>query len=190
MHWCRRPYVCTRRILLVILLGSPSVRPVAGADVNAIWEGGNGNWSQSVQWSGGIVPDNSTDAFSVDIDGGKAGDSVVTMDVSTTVSNLTIDAGDQVKQSNKTSFALAGGNLSNNGTWLTDGLDGNTDFRCDGLIYGSGRLILGDNPDNRLLTEGNCANLEGHTIIGSGRILDNSGTMHNSGSIIANGSNP
>src|SRR5437762_13326938 len=65
-----------------------------GAQTNATWNGGTGVWNLATNWSGGVVPNNGADTFTVFIDGGKAVNSVVTDDVNVTINALNVDAGD------------------------------------------------------------------------------------------------
>ena len=76
------------------------------------WLGGTGNWSDATKWSTGVVP-NST-SVNVCIDNGNPVASQVTLDISASVGNLTIDANDSLIISNNTALTVAG-NISNAG---------------------------------------------------------------------------
>src|SRR4051794_20767019 len=78
-----------RRALLAAALAA-AVPSVLNA---ATWNGGTGNWSLAANWTGGI-PDVAGETAL--IDGGKAGASVVTLDISPTISQLTVDSGDSL----------------------------------------------------------------------------------------------
>jgi len=60
--------------------------------VPGVWLGGNGNWSDTTKWSGGVIPN----AISIptQVDNGNAVASAVTLDQDATVRTMTINAGD------------------------------------------------------------------------------------------------
>jgi len=160
------------------------------ANLNATWNGGSGAWSITAKWSGGVVPNNAgTDSFSVFIDGGKATASVVTLDVSSTVTNLTIDNGDALDHISGRALAIAGGAVVNNGTWAVSTGGQLTDLLFyDGVtLSGSGSIVMNNALflANRILTN-NSVLSQGvnHTIRGSGQLLANSGGMVNHGAVV------
>ena len=177
-------------IALVLCLASAALPAAAmGANLSATWNGGAGNWNSAAQWSGGVVPNNDSDSFNVFIDGGKMVNSVVTLDVNPTISNLTIDAGDLLSQSNNHSLAVAGGTVTNNGTWSLNSAGNLTDLYCSGgaTLSGSGSIVMSNNVNNRILPNDNtvCTNAAGHTIRGAGQLLVDTGGLRNAGVIIA-----
>src|SRR5579859_2375975 len=56
------------------------------------WNGGTGNWSTPSNWSAGVPNGN----FNVFIDAGNPLTSIVTLDISTAINNLTIDSDDSL----------------------------------------------------------------------------------------------
>jgi hypothetical protein len=173
--------------LFVVSAFLPSA--VGAANVNATWNGGAGNWNNAAQWSGAVVPNNGGgNTFSVFIDGGNAASSLVTLNISPTITDLTIDGDDQLSQNNGQSFGLAGGTLINNGTWSINSSGAATDLNCllGATLSGSGNLVMSNNPNNRILSDNSiCVHAAGHTIHGGGQVLANTGGMQNAGTIIA-----
>ena len=166
----------------------------SAANVNATWNGGAGNWNGAVHWSGNVVPNNGSDTFSVFIDGGNMVGSLVTLDVGVTISNLTIDAGDQLSQNNSQHLSLAGGTLVNNGTWSLNSVADATDLGCNGgaTLSGSGSIVMSNNSNNRILADDTVCSGGTLSTSGSGRIrpiggstfsdLVNSGTVEQTNS--------
>jgi hypothetical protein len=181
------------RIALALLLTTLSLPHAStAASVSTTWNGGAGNWNDTSLWSGGVVPNNGTDTFSVFIDGGKAGNSTVTVNINPTITNLTIDSGDQLSQNNNQSLGIAGGTVINNGMWLLNSGGNITDILCNGgaTLSGSGTIMMSDNLSNRIVTNNTvCTNAAGHTIRGAGQLLVNTGGMTNAGTIVADKSN-
>jgi hypothetical protein len=149
------------------------------------WLGGAGNWSDAAKWSTGLPT--GTDA--VRIDDGDPGNSDVALDVSAAIASLTLDAGDSLTQLNSFDLTLTAGAV-NNGVWSMAGTSSDTflQFSGDQTLSGSGELILGNDPQNRIITSNSTfTNGAGHTIRGGGQILNNSGGFINEGSVIADG---
>jgi hypothetical protein len=88
------------RAFKACLFATLGISALAHADEQtAVWNGGNGSWTNASFWSGGAVPSNSgTTGFDVQIDGGKAGTSSVLLNstASTTIDDLTVDEGDNL----------------------------------------------------------------------------------------------
>ncbi|MGC2322436.1 MAG: SBBP repeat-containing protein, partial [Terriglobales bacterium] len=107
------------------------------------WLGGTGNWSDSTKWSTGVVP-NST-SVNVCIDNGNAVASQVTLDISASVGNLTIDANDSLIIGNNTALTIAG-NISNSGQISVNAAGNNTFLQIAGgrnvSLSGGGTLTL------------------------------------------------
>jgi hypothetical protein len=178
----------SRLVLLLFLTWAVLPNVAAAANVDATWNGGAGNWNTASDWSGNVVPNNAGNTFSVFIDGAKATSSVVTLDINPTITNLTIDDGDQLIQGNGRTFFLVVGTLTNNGTFSLTSAGANTDLYCNGaaMLSGLGSIVMSNQPNNRLLTDNTvCTNAMGHTIRGAGQLLVNTGGMQNAGSVIA-----
>jgi len=190
-----RRATANRRTAFLLLLVSAVFPSVAtAANVDATWNGGAGNWGTASNWSGNLVPNNAGgNTFSVFIDGANPTSSLVTLDVNSTITNLTIDSGDQLSQNNNQALVLLGGTATNNGIWSLNSVGNFTDLICASAatLSGSGSIVMSDNINNRILPNDNtvCTNGKGHTIRGAGQLLVNTGGMHNAGTIIANQSN-
>ncbi len=175
--------------LLLCLLWTVLPTAATAANVDAIWNGGASNWNNISNWSGAVVPNNGGgNTFSVFIDGGKATNSLVTLDISPTITNLTINSGDQLSQGNGLGFGLAGGTMTNNGAYSMNSTGANTDLNCLGAatLSGTGSIGMNNNTANRLITDNTvCQQGAGHTIHGAGQLLVNTGGMQNAGTISA-----
>lgn len=80
------------------------------------WAGGTGGWASAGSWSGGVVPFNdSRHAYSAILDGLDDTDSVVTLDSSTVVTDLTINTNDMLIVRGGASLIVKG-TLRNSGT--------------------------------------------------------------------------
>ena len=72
-------------LLIVVAAWASSAR----AQTTVNWNGGNGNWSASADWSGGVVPNNGGgQTYNVTISNGTA--ETVTLDLGVTISDLTL----------------------------------------------------------------------------------------------------
>lgn len=126
----RRIPLCLRSLLAmggVLVIGS------AGRADTATWNGGNGVWSNSGNWTPAVVPDGLN--FDVVIDGRKAIASQVTVDVSPTVNSLTLNGDDSVIVPGPQSLFIDGGTSIN---------DGSIQVNSGGLLY----LLPGDFTNN------------------------------------------
>ena len=82
-----------RQIVLSALITSLTLSSVAAA-APISWNGGAGDWTDTMQWSGGVVPYVFDD---VSIDGGKGGiASDVTVNALAEINDLQVDAGDRI----------------------------------------------------------------------------------------------
>ena len=84
--------------------------------------------------------------------------------------------------------ALVVGSLTNNATWRLNSSGALTDVRFDAsaTLSGSGSLVMSNNPNNRIYTDGTIfTQAAGHTIRGGGQLLVDTGGMVNQGTIIA-----
>ncbi len=179
------------------LLGAAAA-PAAQIDCN--WLGGIGTWSTPSQWSCGVVPNNGANTYNVFVDRGAAASSVVSMNLTVRIDNLTVDAGETVEIVNGNQLFMmagaSGGMVSNAGTIRLNSTGGNTYFQpANGVVTlsGGGVLELSNQTTNWIYQSngGSLINMN-HTIRGSGN-LGWSGaptTILNQGTVIANGSAP
>ncbi len=187
--------------LLICLSASTSLM---AAPITATWTSGNNDsWDSGVgnpaNWSFSAAPATATfpnnvggDTFSVQIDNGGAGNSVVDLNTSVTIDSLNVSSNDTLNFINSNDLALVNGTLTNNGAINMNSLGGATDlvFSAGGSISGTGTLTLSDSNQNRVFINGAgniLTNGLGHTIQGAGQIGFNSGGIVNSGSIIQQG---
>ena len=177
----------TALVLLLFVAVLPDV--AVAANVNATWNGGAGSWGTASNWSGNVVPNNAGgNTFSVFIDGANATNSLVTLDVSPTITNLTIDSDDQLSQNNGASLGVAGGTVANNGTFSMNATNASTDLHCNqnATLSGTGSIVMSNSPNNRVLTDNTvCVHAATHTIHGAGQLLANTGGLQNAGHIVA-----
>jgi hypothetical protein len=141
----RRQSGIVQPILLAALV-SLERTPHAWAQATTTWNGGSGMWSAAGNWSNGIPNSGTTNVF---IDGGKSGGSVVALDNTFSIGDLSLDAGDVlnlVPVSNVfTDFALfAYGKLNINGTLDMSG----------GQLHGASQLVLANGAGNMLSGSG------------------------------------
>ena len=175
-------------ILLYLVLASTSL---SAADIT--WISGSGNWNTASNWSPPSVPSAADNVF---IDNGfSATSSVVTLDINATISQLTLDAGDFLLQTNAHHLILSG-DIINNGDWLMLGNNNTTTATFNGVLGtmvlgGSGRIVMANNTVNRITTDNSIiTHNSGHTIQGAGNLLYDTGGMINQGSIIADQNSP
>lgn len=185
----RRPFpgVVRRCLLVLVWIWIAGAADAAGLD--AVWSGGAGNWSNAGLWSGGVVPNNASgNTFTVFVDGGKPAGSQVTLDATSTITGLIIDAGDALIQNNGVGLVLQGPAVSNDGIWTLKSTGALTDVRMVGntVIAGSGSIVMDKNAANRLFSNGAVLTQEaGHTIRGAGQVLVDVGGMVNRGTVVA-----
>src|SRR5262245_24098711 len=99
-------------LIAPLLLSAPGNRATA-ATINSVWNGGSGNWHSAAQWNPAGVPNNTaTNVFNVLIDGGKAVNSAVALDlVDATIQSLRLSQGDSLGVNGRT-LTAAGGDLT------------------------------------------------------------------------------
>ena len=114
-----------RRASLAIATAAISVwatRHSLGGQQSATWNGysgvgGIGDWGTATEWQAGVVPDNNdTATYIVNVDGGKAATSAVTVSSTYTIDALNISSGDSVAVQDSSSLGMVNGGLSLNGT--------------------------------------------------------------------------
>ena len=99
------------------------------------WIGGaSGNWSNAANWSTGIVPNGNVN---VCINDGSSTPSQVTLDITASVTNLTIDSGSSLTLSSNTTFSVSGA-VFNAGQIAVSAGTSNTYFTIAGAVSLSG----------------------------------------------------
>lgn len=104
------------------------------------------------------------------------------------LSNATITAGSVFSQSNNND-SIVENNVTNHGEWRLNSAGTVTDITFDGTqsILGTGKFVMGDNGNNRLLSSAGATvtHTASHTVEGSGKILVdtfvNQGTIRQTG---------
>ena len=168
---------------------------IRGQVIETTWTGGTSNWNNAGNWSGGVVPNNSASEYKVLIDGGTTGtNSVVSIDISPTITGFAIDSGDTLGLNNARSLSLqSSGTYTNDGTLSMNSTGTNTQLAVSGgtvSIGGTGAITLSDRTSNRIIGVGFPAVLElgsGQSLSGAGQIGANSMGLTNRGAIEADG---
>ncbi len=150
--------------------------------LNAVWNGGTGNWNDASNWSTANFPNNGVDTYNVFIDSGNAAASVATLNTTVTINDLTIDSPDQLDiNAGQTLTLTSGSTLSNDGTLdINTFTFGNTTLRLSGAgnvdFIGNGTLIMSDVQARIIGTNsGEKLTIQDMTIEGAGAI--GGGTM-------------
>ena len=110
-----------------------------------------------------------------------------TVGFGTLLNGVTVTGGSDVVLGNGSDLRVSGG-LTNNGTWSLNGTTVQTAVQFNGTqtITGTGEFVLGQNPNNDIITGANSDILTldaSQTIRGGGRLLQNSGGFINNGAI-------
>jgi hypothetical protein len=164
-------------------------RPLALTNDN--WVGpAAGNWSVAANWSAGVPNNSGLKTFNVFIDHGKAQHSVVTLDISPTINNLTIDNDDSLNISNNRILTIAGASIANAGTLAMNSAGNLTELivgSANTTLSGGGTLTMSNTAANIIVGSkaGNILTNQ-ETIQGSGNIGDNKMALVNAGTINAN----
>ncbi len=178
-----------------------SALPAWGVLIETTWTGGTGNWNVAGNWSPAAVPNNGTDEYNVLIDGGITGTaSVVSLDISPTITGFAIDSGDTLGINNATTLTLqSSGTYSNNGTLSLNSLGNQTNLVIGSItggetltIGGTGTISLSNNTNNRIYGAAGTNRLvlgSGQTLKGAGQIGVNLLALTNQGTIEATLSN-
>ena len=182
-------------LLSAFILACP---PSGQAQVNSQWNGGTGNWNVATNWTpNSFFPNNGNggNTYNVDI-GGAGGSSNVTLNVSVTIDNLTLDNSNQVLGVNQgEDLTLVGtsgtATISNGGSITVNGgggsntvllLDANTTLSGTGTLTlstatGGGNAFIEQGVGGVTLT--NSSTIQGNGVIGNGGLtLNNSGTVN------------
>src|SRR5262245_40289977 len=127
----------------------------SAAVIDAAWQAdSNGNWNTAANWDIGAVPNNNaTDQYNVRIDNDTNFNVTVSQNITRTINNLKVDAGDSLALLNSCTLNIAGASIIDNGI-ISLGSTGNL---CDLVIQnaavtlsGTGTLSLGTNTNNRI----------------------------------------
>jgi len=169
--------------------------------VDAVWiDGAAGNWNTAGNWSGGVVPNNAGGStYNVKIDNGNTGqNSSVSLNMSATIDNLTIDSGDSLGINTGQTLTLASGagagTISNAGSLTLNATTSITQLRVSGgdvSLTGGGTVTLSNNANNRIIgavSTDRLINVD-NTIQGAGNIGGNNMALTNQGLIDANQTN-
>jgi len=185
-------------IISVLAMASASLvrpAPAPGAQLDAVWIGATDSWNIAGNWSPATVPNNNaTNTFNVLIDNGDVGTlSIVTLNLTATVDNLTVDAGDTLMIANTRSLTVSGaagaGSILNSGLVLLQSSGTLTTlFAATGpvALSGGGTIQMSNNTNNRLVgsTGGSFINLD-NLIHGAGQIGGGATDFTNAATILA-----
>lgn len=164
--------------------------------VDSTWNGGEGTWFSTRNWTPPGAPNNSDDdTFAVHIDGGNSAISTVTLEtvgVQVTVDSLEIDPDDCFLQDSFTNFGIDGGLVDNNGTWKA--LAEQTAyirFLNSPLISGTGILDFREAMGISIGTQNGPVTIgPGQTLLGSSNLYLENAEIINLGKIIYSGEGP
>ena len=161
--------------------------PLSGyGQTSDTWKGGAGNWSNASLWTAG-VPNGNVNVF---IDGGNSLLSPVTLDITSTINNLTIDSDDSLSFSDNHSLTVNGTSISNAGNISLNSGNNPTELiigSSNVTLSGGGTLTMGNNANNLIFGSAGTNKLTNQeTIQGAGNIGDGQMTLVNSGTINAN----
>ena len=163
------------------------LRPQAA--VNTTWTGGVGNYSNAAMWTNG-VPNGNFNAF---IDGGNPVASAVSLDISASLNNLAISAGDSLGINNNQVLTVNGTSITNAGQLTLNSAGNLTQLIIGGAnvtLSGAGTLTMSNSSANYIYgTVGTNVFTNQQTIQGAGVIGNGQLTLVNSGIINANVSN-
>lgn len=170
---------------------------VEAAQVNAIWDGGTGNWNTAVNWTPDIVPNNGANTYNVLIDNGNVTTSEVLLDLNATVDNVTVNSNDILRINNTRRLTLAtgagAGTINNAGLIHLNSTGSNTYLQPAGgavTLTGGGILQLSNQTVNWIYstTVGGSLTNVNNTIQGAGNIGWNGSptAINNQGTILAN----
>jgi hypothetical protein len=110
-----------------------TAQPTLAGQIVSVWDGGAGNWGTAVNWTPDGVPNNGGgNTYDVRIDDGNAVASDVTLNLSSTIDLLTVDADDRLTISNGYSLAVVGGGIANTGTIALGAAGSYADLKMSG----------------------------------------------------------
>jgi len=147
--------------ILLILMSAGELRSQAQTAVN--WLGGNGNWGNGADWGGGVVPNNG-DGKTYDVTISNSESETVTLNLNTTISELTLGSYATLQSVAGDSLTIAGGgSFSNSGTLLFNTTGSNVTIESGGSLTNNGTL--------ELEAAGETLSVNGATTNSSGAIL-------------------
>lgn len=166
------------------------------AQLDAVWNGGTGDWNIAGNWNTALFPNNGADTYNVLIDDGNATASEVSLDFSTTVDNVDLDSDDVLWVNSSGSLIIVGGGVVNNAGTINLNSTGADAFikPSGGLLTftGGGTLNMSDSTDNWIYQQGGGSFVNvNNTIQGAGNLgwSGVSTAITNQGTVIANGTN-
>jgi len=174
---------------LALVVMCLSAIPVLG---QATWAGGAGNWNVAANWCPTGVPANGSD---ITVGNCKSGStSVVTVNVSPTINNLTIAGSNSVTVVNPNRLTIGGSSVSNAGTLGMAGSGSSgAQMQLTGTtvtLSGGGILLMNDAP-NLVLGNVSTVLVNQETIRGAGTLgAEGVFNMNNQGLVDAQGTNP
>jgi hypothetical protein len=136
----------TFRALLLAGVAGGLIGATTASAADATWAGGVRNWDVGSNWVGGVAPATGDNVF---IDGGNPATSVVSVNISPTVNNVTISAGDTLAVIDGIQLSITG-NVANSGTHALNGSGAATVLRIgpNTTLAGTGTLALSDSTAN------------------------------------------
>src|SRR5215469_15316182 len=146
------------------------------------WKGGPGNWSNPSLWTAG-VPSSSSNVF---IDAGNGLASPVTLDISDTINNLTIDSDDKLSFNLNTQLTVNGGNISNAGQITINGgsaTNSELTLGTNTALSGGGTVTLSSTTSG-----GGVAYIQGNstTLTNTNNLIQGDGIIGNGSLILVN----
>src|SRR5438067_2139926 len=180
-------------VLVAVAFGLLFPRPAKAAQAVATWVGGTGNWNVAANWSPAVVPNNGTPVgmtYKVRIDADSGTNSVVTLNGSFTIDQLTVDAGDTLSIANGNTLTLAaGGTLSNAGAIQLNSSGSTTaiTIQKNTTLAGGGAVTMSNN--NNQIKGTSSLNVfinQDNTIQGGGSIGADTMGFRNFGTVVAN----
>jgi fibronectin-binding autotransporter adhesin len=156
----------------------------ARAQTDVTWNGGSGNWNTAGDWSGGVVPNNgSGKTYAVTISNGEA--ETVTLNLSATVSDLTLGSEATLQSAAGDSLTIAsGGTLTNSGTILFNTTGSNITIASGGTLTNNGTLDLEASGETLSVTGTTTNGANGTIEIEGGSAATFTGSVNNSGMFI------
>ena len=161
----------------LLITSSLGLLPAYG-QTTSTWNGGNGNWSTAADWTPNVAPNGNVNVL---IDGGNAAASTVTLDINSSVNNLTINSDDGLSLNNGTALTVNGSAINNAGGLSLNSSGSNTDLIIGGSnVTFPGQLTMKPEPGfPEMLSK--CATLPGKPGVPSdllGADLPGGSTIH------------
>ncbi len=163
----RRTHTLKRLLLAVFIAVCVHCAPIL-AQTTDVWKGGAGAWSNASLWTNGVPNGN----FNVFIDNGNALASPVTLDLSPSINNLTIDSDDSLSFVNGATLTVNGTSISNAGNISLNSTGNLTGLfvATAATLTGAGKATLSNNSQNFIDGNGGATLTNRSTIRGVGTI--------------------